>query len=254
MGEKYRIRCAEIWGGIRAVDTDVCTLALEASIYSSACGGDQGGDIYYLSVCSIDLLTRIAIADLRGHGQQVSQLSEWLYNSLEERMNSLEGNAVLTELNSKVNAHGFDALTTAVLASYCLRDRRLYFSNAGHPPLLLRQTKASDWQRLEIPDSPRTNLPLGVLPGAQYSQSSMPLESGDRIFLYTDGVLECSNLAGDEFGEERLFDVLAQSSAQTLPEVKCAVLNSISEHRGQQQVEDDITFMIVEVRDGSPLE
>jgi len=170
-------------------------------------------------------------------------------------MNSLEGNGVLTELNRMVNAHGFDALTTAVLASYCLRDRRLYFSNAGHPPVLLNRKDSGNWKRLEVPGNKEVaNLPLGVLPGAQYSQLSMALDPGDRIFLYTDGVLESPNSDGEEFGEERLLDVLAKSSGQTLSDLKCAVLQSISEHRGAQSVEDDITFMIVEVRDGSPLE
>jgi len=255
MEDSYRVRCAEIWGGIRAVDTDVCTLALTASIYSSACDGEQGGDIYYVSVCSIDLLTRIAIADMRGHGEQVTRLSGWLYKSLEERMNSLEGNAVLTELNRLANTHGFDALTTAVLASYCLRDGRLYFSNAGHPPVLLQRKRSRVWQRLEVPETPdAANLPLGVLAGARYSQLSLPLEAGDRIFLYTDGVLECSNTEGQEFGEERLLDSLARSSALPLREVKRSVLQNLTEHRGDQDVEDDVTFLIVEVRDGSPLE
>jgi sigma-B regulation protein RsbU (phosphoserine phosphatase) len=255
MAEPYRIRCSEIWGGVRTVDTDVCTLALSASLYSSACGGDKGGDIYYFSVCSIDLLTRIAIADVRGHGEQVSQLSGWLFHSLEERMNSLEGNGVLTGLNRMVNTHGFDALTTAVLASYCLRDGHLYFSNAGHPPLLLDRKSPCQWRRLELPDSgERVNLPLGVLPEAEYSQSSVRLEPGDRFFLYTDGVLECPNTDDEEFGEERLLDVLARSSGATLAGVKRAVLQSISEHRGPRCVEDDITFLVAEVRDGSPLD
>lgn len=250
MSEPYRIRCAEIWGGVRDVDTDVCTLGLTASIFSSACGGDQGGDIYYLSVCSIDLLTRIAIADLRGHGEQVSRLSGWLYDSLETHMNSLEGHGVLNELNRMVNAHGFEALTTAILASYCLRDRQLYFSNAGHPPLLLRRT-ASNWQRLELPEVKGvSNLPLGVVRGAAYSQSSVTLEPGDRIFLYTDGVLECSNSDGEEFGEERLLGILENWSASEPAEVKRAVVESLTEHRGTNPVEDDVTFMVVEVRDG----
>ncbi|MEO8029168.1 MAG: serine/threonine-protein phosphatase, partial [Bryobacteraceae bacterium] len=106
-----QIRCAEIWGGVSVVDLDVCTNGLTASILSTASGGKKGGDIYYFSVCSSDKLTRIAIADLRGHGEQVSHLSEWLYQSLEQRMNTLDGAGVLSDLNGLVHAHGFEAIT-----------------------------------------------------------------------------------------------------------------------------------------------
>jgi sigma-B regulation protein RsbU (phosphoserine phosphatase) len=55
LSNPYRIRCSEIWGGIRVVDTDVCTRGINASIFSIACGDVMGGDIYYFSVCSANL-------------------------------------------------------------------------------------------------------------------------------------------------------------------------------------------------------
>ena len=61
-----RIRCAEIWGGVHNCDEDILTSGITASLYSAAADGGRGGDIYYLSVCSSDLLTRIAIADVVG--------------------------------------------------------------------------------------------------------------------------------------------------------------------------------------------
>ena len=58
------IRCAEIWGGIRNFDTDVCTSGLTASLSAQSASGGKGGDIYFFSVCGADRLTRIAIASL----------------------------------------------------------------------------------------------------------------------------------------------------------------------------------------------
>ena len=83
----YRIRCAEIWGGIGSRDEDVCSAGILASLYSNAYGGGEGGDIYYLSVCESDKLTRVAIADVAGHGAQVSDVSEWLFHILQAHMN-----------------------------------------------------------------------------------------------------------------------------------------------------------------------
>lgn len=58
------------------VDSDVCTRGITASIHASACDSEQGGDIYYLAVCSSDLLTRIVVADVRGHGASVAQMGK----------------------------------------------------------------------------------------------------------------------------------------------------------------------------------
>ena len=100
--ETYKIRCAEIWGGSAVKQDQIETPGARAAIHSSASGDAQGGDFYYFSVCAYDTLTRIAVADVRGHGAAVSHLSEWLYEALERRMNDPDGAAVLTDLNGIV--------------------------------------------------------------------------------------------------------------------------------------------------------
>ena len=95
----HQIRCAEIWGGIERVDQDVSTSSLAISIYSAPCEGLAGGDIYYVSVCGGDQLTRIAIADLQGHGEKVSAMSRRMYASLLDHLGDLDNGVVLAELN-----------------------------------------------------------------------------------------------------------------------------------------------------------
>ena len=60
--------CARIWGGVRGKDADVQDSGFIASVYSRAAEGAKGGDIYYLSVCSGEAITRVALADVRGEG------------------------------------------------------------------------------------------------------------------------------------------------------------------------------------------
>ncbi len=72
--QPYEIRCAEIWGGAASTQDKVKTPGVRAAIHSSAGGAEKGGDLYYFSVCAYDTLTRIAIADVRGHGLAASQL------------------------------------------------------------------------------------------------------------------------------------------------------------------------------------
>ena len=92
-----RIPCATIWGGIQEESIDVCSRSVEASLYSSAAEGGKGGDIYFLSVCGQDALTRVALADVAGHGKSVSDVSQWLFDCLESSMESVEGNRVLED-------------------------------------------------------------------------------------------------------------------------------------------------------------
>ena len=111
----YEIGCSEIWGGNKDLDTDVCTSAITASVYSSAADGGKGGDIYYFSVCGADKQTRLAIADVVGHGQKVSDVSAWLYDAMAAQMNEGQGSAVLAHVNRTAYEKGLDALTTAAV-------------------------------------------------------------------------------------------------------------------------------------------
>lgn len=242
---KHQIRCAEIWGGTKSVQTEVCTSVLTAAIQSRAYEGESGGDIYYFSVCSYDKLTRIAVADLRGHGEEANRLSSWLYTALEERMNTLDGAGVLEELNGLVKEKGFSAITTAAIATYYRDQGKLYFSYAGHPPMVLRP-EGDQWRSLALEQGAGVaNLPLGVVREVRYDQAEITVRVGDRIALFTDGVVERANAAGDLFGEERLLAALEQANAQDLVEARDRVLEEVSAFGAQ---DDDLTFMLVELR------
>jgi hypothetical protein len=70
-----RLECKELWGGIRI-----------GSIYSTSSDGGIGGDIYYFGVCKGDTITRLAIADVTGHGKAVSEISQYVYDALKTHM------------------------------------------------------------------------------------------------------------------------------------------------------------------------
>ena len=247
MGE-YRIRCAEIWGGVDSIDLDVATSALTASVYSRSSAGSRGGDIYYFSVCGSDQLTRIAIADVQGHGEQVSNISRWLYELVRDSMDSLDATGVLSALNERVCEHGFEAMSTAALLSYYLGDRRLYVSYAGHPPALAQRKGKRSWELLRLDaDANLSNLPLGVRPKVRYDQKILPLETGDRLVVYTDGITEYPDSAGEPLGTRWLVDRLGRSQGQPSGALKRALLDSLSAENAAGMEHDDITLMVVDI-------
>lgn len=248
----HQIRCAEIWGGVEAVNQDVSTSSLEISIYSSPCEGAAGGDIYYVSVCGGDQLTRIAIADLQGHGERVSAMSRRIYTSLLDHLGDLDNRVVLTELNRFAIEQGYEALTTAVVVSFLLEDGTMAYTYAGHPPVLLRKAPGAPWDALEPGRSHvGMNPALGVFDDAAYEQWTMRLDAGDRFCVYTDGIVEYPNASQQPWGANRFRDALAQQDHRALTDAKAAVLAEVERFAASNTADDDVTLLMVEVRASS---
>ena len=244
----HRIQCTEIWGGIKNQDADACSSGLTASLYSSACDGGKGGDIYYLSVCGEDKLTRIAIADVVGHGESVSAVSQWLYDTLQDRMNDPDNNELLSSMNTVAVEHGLQAMTTASIIGYYSADTQGRFAYAGHMPALLKKNGDDSWSEVDLPDAAGlSNMPLGVLAETAYIQEQLPLNHGDRLFLYTDGVIEAPNDQFELFGRERLLEVLNEAGDVSLQDLKARVLDAVRTHTGGSLRHDDVTILAVEI-------
>lgn len=245
----HSIECSEIWGGIDEADMDLCTSGVTASLFSNASQGGKGGDIYYMSVCGLGRLTRMALADVCGHGEAVSSVSSWLYESLLAYANSTDDSEVLTHLNRIASGRGLKALTTASVVSFYVTDSMLRFAYAGHPPMLVRRTSEGVWRPVDLvtPTTPG-NLPLGVLNETKYDMQGMPLASGDKMLLYTDGVLEAMDRGGTLFGEEGLLDVLNNEDADQPDMVKRNVVEALRDHTGGGLDHDDVTLMVLQVR------
>jgi len=244
----HHLVCSEIWGGTEAIDQDVSTAGISASISSVAAGGGRGGDIHYLSHCSFDFLTRIAIADVSGHGETVALLSSWVYLALQAQMNTLAGHRILSELNRKVHARGLDSMTTAAVLTYDRDQRCLHFCYAGHPPAMVWRGKAG-WRRLENRDAAEiSNLPLGVMAATEYEQGHVSLTRGDRVVVFTDGLLDAEDRNGEPFGAERLSRVLEHESAASISHLKRAILDGLLDHTNGLPLEDDLTVLTAEVR------
>jgi sigma-B regulation protein RsbU (phosphoserine phosphatase) len=244
----YRIHCETVWGGIEPVGIDLSTKGVIVSLHSTASGGEHGGDIYYLSVCPNDLLTYMVVADVRGHGEQVSDISSWIYKDLQERMNSLDAAGLLSGLNRMVHSRGSVAITTAAVVCHDSSNSTLYYSYAGHPPVLARRS-GGRWLPLVLgTQSGRANLPLGVLHSVRYDQGEARVEAGDRFLLYTDGLSEAMSAESDEeFGETELLALLEAQGSGDLETLKDALVERVTAFSGGSLL-DDCTLMVVEVR------
>ena len=243
----HHLNCGEIWGGIRNCDDDVASAGLTASLYSLASDGGKGGDIYYLSLCESNMLTRMILADVIGHGETVSKISKMIFQAIKSHMNSSEGDRFLLELNQTAVEIGLNAMTTVVMAAFYRLDGNLYFANAGHPPALIKPKNESGW--LELKPAKGVNDPvLGVLPQAIYTQSAMRVNSGDRLLLYSDGLIEAYHKQKGFFTKSRLKDLLNQHPNTPISKLKYTVIDEIRRFTGGPLNHDDVTIMIAEIQ------
>jgi sigma-B regulation protein RsbU (phosphoserine phosphatase) len=144
-------------------------------------------------------------------------------------------------------------MTTAAVVAYYSRESKAIVSYAGHPPVLYKRTTDSAWSfarpivRDLKKEGPPMDIPLAVTPNTLYRQLSIPLTSGDRLFVYTDGITEAPSPEGDAFGYARLKDVLDANTKAPLSELKLAVLGAVHRHTKKAISHDDVTLIALEI-------
>jgi phosphoserine phosphatase RsbU/P len=111
------------------------------------------------------------------------------------------------------------------------------FCNAGHnPPMLVRAS--GDRERLTTKGAV-----LGMIPAYQYACGRAMLEAGDAVMIFSDGVTEALSPKDDEFGEERLTEVLVASRTESADAILEATLEAIRAHAEGRRQSDDITIL-----------
>ena len=183
----------------------------------------------------------IVIADVSGKGVPAAILMAFLRSSL--RAATHIGYATNVSL-AKVNYLLWESIernqfVTAFHGILDASNRTLSYSNAGHnPPLLLKANGESRY----VGDGEQ---PLGMFPETRYHQYQMSLEPGDVLVLYTDGVTEAENPAGEEFGRERLAQAVKQHSDLPARELIASLQMAVLEWTANAGATDDVTFFVI---------
>lgn len=119
--------------------------------------------------------------------------------------------------------------------------REALYSGAGHPPLLLWRNAAG-----RVGELSENGLLLGFRSNEKYANGQFPVEPGDRILLYTDGVVEAANSADEMFGQDRLKRFI--ESHRNLPADKFAdsLFAELAAWRSSTQ-DDDLTLLVLDI-------
>jgi sigma-B regulation protein RsbU (phosphoserine phosphatase) len=198
-----------------------------------------GGDYYDYFVYP-DGRTGLALGDVSGKGMPASLMMMALHarvQVLAEDPSDLA--AFMTRLNKAtcVNCPSNRFITFF----FCVLDGaggELAYANAGHnPPVLMRASGVAEMVEGGGPV-------LGLLPMAPYREMRVRLDPGDVLALYSDGVTEADNTAGEEFGEQRLIEALRRNRAEPAETILQAVRAALAEFTAKAPQADDITLVI----------
>jgi phosphoserine phosphatase RsbU/P len=141
-------------------------------------------------------------------------------------------------LHRKSSAEKFVTLFYGILDA----DNRLMYTNAGHnPPMLFSAGGAM--QRLT-----EGGLLLGAFPNVAYAESTLTLEPGDTLVLFTDGLSEARDAQGEEFGEERIVDVVREGLGRSAEEIRVAIYEAVADFSKGKPQYDDMTLIVVQAR------
>jgi len=209
--QPHALSCTEVWGGNRKVIRTVKLPSLVAWVASAPIDeGEGGGDLHYMSVCDYDLISRVALADVIGHGRDVNAVTQTLHRLMREGVNAWDQSDFMRGLNEAFGQSSNGKYATAIVLGFHRVKGRLAFSNAGHLPPLWYHAAQQTWTWLEESVDPATTkvsgLPVGLIPGTDYRQTVVTLKTGDLLVLYTDGITEAENAAGQDLGRGRLLE------------------------------------------------
>lgn len=207
------------------------------------------GDFYDFLVVD-DRRIGILVADVTGHGVPAALIASMLKVAFAGQTAHAEDPArVLAGLNHALCGKFEEHFVTAAYVFVDLEKLVLRYAGAGHPPLLLASLSASG-RASESREVEANGLMLGLFPDAAYAAVEIPLGAGDRILLYTDGILESTNAAREEFGKSRLKKFLAASSksAGQLADALLLELRRWSSADAGRPQDDDITLLVLEVQ------
>jgi len=184
----------------------------------------------------------LCIADVSGKGMPAALLMSNIQAVVKAVASETVSPAELcTRVNRVVSANTAD--DKFITFFYCLLDasrKRLTYSNAGHNPgVVVRRTGAM--LRLE-----RGGTVLGPFARCVFEQGEITVESGDRILLFTDGVTEARNEAGDEFGEERLIALLTENLSLDADALQHLLMQAVFDFSGGD-FQDDATLIVCSV-------
>jgi serine phosphatase RsbU (regulator of sigma subunit) len=218
--DPIKMQCLQVWGGNRAATQTLHMTGLDLYLVARPFEDqDAGGDVYYASSCASGRISRVILADVAGHGDQVASFADGLRKLMQRYVNYTSHQRFVARLNRAFGEATDDGrFATAVALSYFAPKRELNLINAGHPPPLHYDAEQHRWSALENTDEQDTprgaELPLGIDGSIGYEQTRKAMRPGDLLLMYTDAFIEAMGPDGRQIGVQGLLETVREVCAR----------------------------------------
>lgn len=193
------------------------------------------GDLYDFLVAE-DKQAGLLIADVSGHGVPAALIASMVkMAATSQRTHAANPAALLRGMNSALCGNTQGQYVTAAYVYLDAELQALHYSAAGHPAMLLLR----DGDVTEVAEN---GMLLAAVESAAYESKSLPLQPGDRLLLYTDGIVEARNDAGQLFGDASLSTAFKNSRHLSPAEAADHLLTTVQ--RWAKSQDDDLTVLI----------
>lgn len=198
------------------------------------------GDLYDFAVLGPSRLG-ILVADVTGHGIPAALVAAMVKVAFSaQSAHADDPAAVLTGMNRVLSRHMERTYVTAVYAVIDVRRQTISYSNAGHPPLLIRRAGS------RIDASDQHGFMLGLMPDAAYAIGELDVHPGDCVLLFSDGVPETQNMQGAFLDQEGVVRWLASRASEGADHIADSLLQRLRDWRGGPTFEDDVTLVVAQ--------
>lgn len=198
-----------------------------------------GGDFYdYIALT--DKTLGVAVADVSGHGLPAALLVRDVYMGMRMGLSrDLKIVRTVERLNEIIHHSALTSRFVSMFYGEFEPNGNFVYVNAGHPPPYY-MTAAGRVERLT-----EGGPVLGPVPDASYERGFVRLRPGDLVLFYTDGIVEAENAAGEDFGTERLIEVVRRRRQASGEEIVDAVFEALGEFTEGAPAQDDRTVTLV---------
>jgi sigma-B regulation protein RsbU (phosphoserine phosphatase) len=200
-----------------------------------------GGDYYDFIPRKRDNHIVFAVGDVSGKGTGAALLMSSLHAAVRAQS---QVRANVSEVMNEINQYIYEnspsnKFLTLLYGDLDAQTGQLLYSNGGHnTPLLLRRN--GQIEKLE-----QGGLPVGMMPGVKYQEGTVAFEPGDVLVIYSDGITESVNDQDEEFGEERLVEVIRHNLNRSASGIRDRIDEALSRFVGTTAAVDDMTLMII---------
>ncbi|HQB62618.1 MAG TPA: SpoIIE family protein phosphatase, partial [Spirochaetota bacterium] len=187
---------------------------------------------------------------------QISTIFRSFFSNFNVGKDKLDTVKIVNQINDTVEERGFQGRFAAILVSiYNIKTGKMILTNAGYTKLLVYRDHKKETEWISLADSGAAGIfPSFMLP-SPFKLETLQINRGDIIFLFTDGIEEARNgqtiitsegeEKEDEFGNERIKEVLDKSDGKTSKEIVELLIGAQNEYRGDFEQYDDLTLLAI---------